>query len=165
MTKSSAVFAVLLMLAAGSAFAADPAKMSVTVRETQVRATANYLGKPLGVLSYGDRVTVLDQPADSSKDWLKVSFPGKKLQGWVNASALIRKEIILNAGTEEAKKAASSGDVVLAGKGFNADVEKEYNKDGKLDKAEKAKISAEDKAKMEKAGLAPKKKQAHTETK
>ena len=39
------------------------------------------------------------------------------------------------------------------------------NKDGKLDKAEKAKISAEDKAKMEKAGLGPKKKQAHTETK
>jgi len=39
------------------------------------------------------------------------------------------------------------------------------NKDGKLDKAEKAKISAEDQAKMEKAGLGPKKKQAHTETK
>lgn len=32
------------------------------------------------------------------------------------------------------------------------------NKDGKLDKAEKAKISAEDKSKMEKAGLVHKKK-------
>jgi len=34
------------------------------------------------------------------------------------------------------------------------------NKDGKLDKEERAKISAEDKAKMEKAGLGPKKKNA-----
>jgi len=32
------------------------------------------------------------------------------------------------------------------------------NKDGKLDKEERAKISAEDKEKMEKAGLGPKKK-------
>ena len=37
------------------------------------------------------------------------------------------------------------------------------NKDGKLDKAERAKISAEDKAKLEKAGMGPKKKEAHTE--
>ena len=34
------------------------------------------------------------------------------------------------------------------------------NKDGKLDKTEKAKISAEDKAKMQKAGLSHKKKDA-----
>jgi len=32
------------------------------------------------------------------------------------------------------------------------------NKDGKLDKGERAKISAEDKEKLEKAGLGPKKK-------
>jgi hypothetical protein len=32
------------------------------------------------------------------------------------------------------------------------------NKDGKLDKEERAKMSAEDKAKLEKAGLGPKKK-------
>jgi hypothetical protein len=34
------------------------------------------------------------------------------------------------------------------------------NKDGKLDKEERAKISAEDKEKMDKAGLTPKKKKA-----
>ena len=39
------------------------------------------------------------------------------------------------------------------------------NKDGKLDKDERAKISAEDKAKMEKAGLTHKKKADHKETK
>ena len=38
------------------------------------------------------------------------------------------------------------------------------NKDGKLDKDERAKISAEDKAKMEKAGLTHKKKADHKAT-
>jgi hypothetical protein len=133
MTKSSAVVAVLLLLAAGSAFAADPAQMSVTVKETQVRAAASYLGKLLGVLAYGDRVTILDQPADAPKGWLKVSSPAKKLQGWVNASALTKKDIVMKAGTETAEASASSGDVALAGKGFNSDVEAQYKKDQKLD--------------------------------
>ena len=39
------------------------------------------------------------------------------------------------------------------------------NKDGKLDKEERAKISADDKAKMEKAGLGHKKKDAKAEDK
>jgi hypothetical protein len=39
------------------------------------------------------------------------------------------------------------------------------NKDGKLDKEERAKISAEDKEKMQKAGLGHKKKETTTETK
>jgi hypothetical protein len=39
------------------------------------------------------------------------------------------------------------------------------NKDGKLDKAERAKISAEDKAKMQKAGLLHKKQEAKSEAK
>jgi hypothetical protein len=38
--------------------------MSVTVKQTQVRATPSYLGKILGLLSYGDKVTVLDQPEE-----------------------------------------------------------------------------------------------------
>ncbi|MEY2428019.1 MAG: hypothetical protein QOJ40_904 [Verrucomicrobiota bacterium] len=39
------------------------------------------------------------------------------------------------------------------------------NKDGKLDKEERAKMSAEDKEKMQKAGLTHKKKETTTETK
>jgi hypothetical protein len=133
MTRSRALIAVLLVLAAGSAFAADPSQMSVTVKETQVRATASYLGKLVGVLAYGDKVTILEQPADAPKGWLKVSSPAKKLQGWVNASALTKKDIVMKAGTEIAETSASSGDVALAGKGFNSDVEAQYKKDQKLD--------------------------------
>jgi hypothetical protein len=119
--------------AAGTAFAADQKQMSVTVKETQVRATAGYLGKILGVLAYGDKVLVLDQPADAPKGWLKVTGPDKKLQGWVNSSALTQKEIVLKSGSEKVQQGASSGEVALAGKGFNADVEAQYKQDQKLD--------------------------------
>lgn len=118
--------AAVLLLAAGAAFAAE---MSVTVKQTQLRDKPSYLGKILGPLSYGDRVTVLDQ---SNKAWFKVTAPDGK-QGWVSASALTTKKIELAAGSENVQQGASSGEVALAGKGFNETVEKEYRADGKLD--------------------------------
>jgi uncharacterized protein YgiM (DUF1202 family) len=127
--------ALLCLLCAAAGFAADQAQMSVTVKETQVRDAPTYLGKVLGVLMYGARVTVLGQPADAPKGWLKVAGPGGKPQGWVNASALTTKEISLKAGGTAVAQTASSGDVALAGKGFNADVEAQYKKDKKLDYA------------------------------
>ena len=60
--------AACLVLAAGVVFAADQKQMSVTVKETPVRATASFLGRILGTLNYADRVTILDQPA-GSKSW------------------------------------------------------------------------------------------------
>jgi uncharacterized protein YgiM (DUF1202 family) len=119
--------AAVLLLAAGAAFAAE---MSVTVKQTQLRDKPSYLGKILGPLYYGDRVTVLDQ---SNKAWVKVTGPDGKLTGWVSASALTTKKIELAAGSENAQQSASSGEVALAGKGFNETVEQEYKADGKLD--------------------------------
>ena len=119
--------AAVLLLAAGAAFGAE---MSVTVEKTQVRDKPSFLGKILGVLNYGDRVTVLDQ---SSKAWIKVLGPDGRLQGWVNASALTTKKIELAAGSQNVQQGASSGEVALAGKGFNEEVEKQYKADGKLD--------------------------------
>ena len=84
------LFAAALFLAAGSAFAAD--QMSVTVQQTPVRDKPSFLGKILGTLKYVDRVTVLDQPAGSSKSWVLVIGPDGKLQGWVSASALHDQE-------------------------------------------------------------------------
>jgi hypothetical protein len=123
------VLAAVLLLAAGAAFAAD--QVSVNVEKTQVRATASALGKLLGVLAYGDRVTVLEQTAD--KAWIKVSSAVKALEGWVRASVLQKKEIVMKTGTQSAATSASSGDVTLAGKGFNKEVEAQYKADQKLD--------------------------------
>jgi hypothetical protein len=52
--RACVVGVLLCAVAVGTAFAADQKQMSVTVKETQVRATPSYLGKILGVLAYGD---------------------------------------------------------------------------------------------------------------
>ena len=121
------------ILASTAAFAADPSQMSVTVKETKVRATPSALGKIVGSLAYGDRVTVLDQPAGAPKSWRKISLSSKNLQGWVSLSALTEKEVVLKSGDQSVQQGASSGEVALAGKGFNEEVEKQYKADGKLD--------------------------------
>jgi uncharacterized protein YgiM (DUF1202 family) len=122
--------AVLVLCAtAAAAFAAPPKQMSVTVKETQVRSTPSYLGKVLGVLAYGDRVDVLEQ----QKDWARVSLAAKKLEGWVNNSALTQKKVEISAGSQAAGSKASTGEVALAGKGFNNQIETQYKQDGQLD--------------------------------
>lgn len=128
-------FALLFLAAAAGAFAAEGAagaaqpQMSVKVKETQLRATPSYIGKIVAALGYGDRVTILEK----QKDWARVSFPAKKAEGWVNLSALQDKAIVLKAGAETVERTASSGEVALAGKGFNSEVEAKYKQDNKLD--------------------------------
>jgi hypothetical protein len=133
MRRTLWITAAILVLAAGAAPAADLKQMSVTVKQTEVRATPGYLGKVLGTLAYGDRVTLLDQPANAPKDWVKVLGPDNKLQGWVNRSALTEKKIVLASSSGDVQQAAAGGDVALAGKGFNSDVEAQYKQDQKLD--------------------------------
>jgi uncharacterized protein YraI len=123
-------FAALVLLSAAIA-AEQPKAMSVNVKETQVRATPSYLGKVLGVLAYGDRVEV----AGSQAGWVKVSAPAKGLSGWVSESALTAKKVVLSSGSSEASQQASSGEVALAGKGFNSQVEGENRKDASFDYA------------------------------
>ena len=133
MKRSRFLVAAILLAAALPLHAADSKYMSVAVQKTQVRASAGYLGAILGVLNYGDRVTVLAQPAGAPKDWLYVLAPDGKLRGWVNASALTAKKVELSSSSGSVQKSASSGDVALAGKGFNSDVEAEYKSEGGLD--------------------------------
>jgi uncharacterized protein YgiM (DUF1202 family) len=133
MSRVHRAMVACLMLASASALAADPQQMSVQVQEVKVRATPGFLGKIVGTLQYGDRVTVLAQPAGSPQSWRKISVPGKSIQGWVNLSALTEKEIKLQAGSQTAQTGASSGEVALAGKGFNENVEKEYKAEGNVD--------------------------------
>jgi len=133
MKRSRFLAAVILLAAALPLHAAGSKYMSVAVQKTQVRASAGYLGAILGVLAYGDRVTVLAQPAGAPKDWLYVLGPDGKLRGWVNASALTARKVELSSSSGSVQKSASSGDVALAGKGFNSDVETEYRSEGGLD--------------------------------
>jgi len=122
------IAAVVLLLIAAAAFAA-PKQMSVTVKETQVRATPTYMGKILAVVKYGDRLEVLEEQSG----WAKVTIPGGKGQGWVNLSSLTAKQIVLKAGESGGTSGATSGEVALAGKGFNKEVEAQYRDEKQLD--------------------------------
>ena len=119
---------IVLLTAAAAAVSAAPKSMSVTVRETQVRATPSFLGAVLAVLAYGDRVDILA----AERDWMKVALPGGK-QGWVHQSALTEKRIVLQAGSGSVEQSASGDEVALAGKGFNKEVEAQYKAENDLD--------------------------------
>lgn len=126
----SRFWATMLLAFSATALQAAPAKqMSVVVKVTQVRSTPSYLGQVLGTLAYGDRVDVLE----TQKDWARVSLASKQLSGWTNISALTEKKIALSSGSGNVEQSASSGEVALAGKGFNEQIETQYRSDGKID--------------------------------
>ena len=135
----------LLLLAAFAPPAAGRGAMSVQVRQGQVRATPSFLGKIVATLSYGDRVETIE----AKGGWVKVVVPGKQATGWVHGSALTAKRIVLKAGSRREQAAASSGELALAGKGFNADVEAEFRKKngnldfGSIDRMQAVKVSPE----------------------
>ncbi len=126
MSKRS-ILAAALALAGLACLGAAP--MSVKVKETQIRATPSYLGRILAVARYGDRLEVLEKQSG----WAKVALPSGKGQGWVNLSALQDKRIVLKAGEAGSTSGASSGEVALAGKGFNKEVEAQYRDETQLD--------------------------------
>ena len=102
-------------------------EMSVNVKETQLRSSPSFLGKVVSLLLYGDRLEILD----SRGPWKEVKFSGEK--GWVHESALTQKRVVLKAGASDVDKTADSGEVALAGRGFNERVEEEYKSQSNLD--------------------------------
>ena len=128
-------------LAAATALAASTAIMSVQVRKADIRETPSFLGKIVSSVAYGAKVTVQSE----NGAWMQVSSGG--LSGWVHNSALTKKNIVLKSG-EGAQTSASSGEMALAGKGFNSDVEAQFKTNHRdidftwVDKMEKIRIPA-----------------------
>ncbi len=110
-----------LGLMAGTA-QADDTTLSVHVRETVLRERPSFLGKVVGQLRYGDRVQVVARQGP----WRRIQGPDIDGAGWVHASALNRKRVVLRAGADDVKSAASGEELALAGKGFNSNVESKY---------------------------------------
>lgn len=96
--------------------------MSVQVKESEIRATPSFLGKIVARLVYGDRVTVTGK----KDSWTKVSLKGGAPQGWMHASALTTKRIVLKAGQTNVQSGTSQDELALAGKGFNDQVEASF---------------------------------------
>jgi SH3-like domain-containing protein len=124
------LIALLLLAALAVGNLAAEKMMSVSVKETPLRATPTFMGRIVTVLHYTDRVEVLEERSG----WARVSLSGaQSAQGWVHMSALSRKNIVLQAGDSNVRQSASSGEVALAGKGFNEQVEAQYKQQNNLD--------------------------------
>lgn len=114
---------------AGATAVAAGALMSIQVKNGHVRTQPSFLGKVVTVLSYGDQVAVLEE----SGSWKKVAVPNSK-GGWMHASALTTRKILLRPGAADVEKAATSDELALAGKGFNKEVEDSFKaKNPKVD--------------------------------
>lgn len=113
---------LLVLWAPGTLVSAPPpARLSVQVQNGQLRATPAFLGKIVGTVAYGAQVTALQ----SKGDWTQVKTSSGQ-QGWMHKSALTTRKISMSSGASAARTGASSGELALAGKGFNADVEREF---------------------------------------
>jgi len=125
-----------------SAFAAGAATMSVQVKNGQIRATPSFLGRVVAPLSYGDKVQV----QETKNEWMNVTGPGGQ-NGWVHSSALTKKKIVMESGSQDVQTGASGDELALASKGFNSDVEADFKSKNKnvdftwVDRMEKYKVS------------------------
>ena len=152
MKQTAIMTALLLALVAGAT--AKPVTMSLQVRQGDLRSSPSFLGTIVGTAAYGDRFTV----AEERGAWRRVTADEGALTGWLHSSALTRKTVKLKAGETDADVAASSGELALAGKGFNAEVEakfREQNTDANfaaVDLIEAIRISARQMQAFLKAG-------------
>lgn len=129
----------------------------VQVRETQIRETPSFVGRILATVPYGQALRV----EKKTGAWNQVAPAAGRPGGWVHSSALTAKKLALSAGSSSAG-GASSQEVALAGKGFNAQVEAQYREDNQdldyasIDRMEALHFSPQELARfMTQAGLVP----------
>ena len=115
-------FLLLPLLSGAPALCAPPQTVIVQVRQSQVRSSPSFLGKVLLEPVYGDRL----EPVGEQGGWYRVIVPGRDVAGWIHGSAVTQKQIPLKAGGKDAPTGASAGELALASKGFNSDVEAEF---------------------------------------
>lgn len=144
--------ALALTVAVGNA-SAEP--VWVQVRESIVRSKPQYYAPGVSPVRYGERVEKLSESAG----WARVSV--KNIEGYLPLSSVSIDRIVLQA-RELERVSADTSDVVLAGKGFNKEVEKEYRSGDPsarfdlVDKVEReARVSSSEVAQFKKSGGLP----------
>jgi hypothetical protein len=143
---------VALAVTVGLAWAAGQV-LNIQVRTTNLRERPSFLGTTLAEMSYGTKVNLVSRQGP----WVQVTGP-RGNTGWLHESALAEKELAMASGSSEAATGASKDEIALAGKGFTAEVEKEYRQQNKdldfslVDRMESRKITPEQAAAFLAAG-------------
>lgn len=126
---------VMLGLSVGLAsWQASAAEMMVSVKTTSIKASKDFAAAGLAKLTHGQRLEVLKEESG----WYQVRQ--QNITGWVHGSAVAKPQQQASlgralgglagkpAGPAVTGKGFSEDEVSLAGKGFNAQVEKAYQK-------------------------------------
>ncbi|MCO6430685.1 MAG: SH3 domain-containing protein [Deltaproteobacteria bacterium] len=100
--------------------AAQSESVSIKLRSARLRRSPQHWAPGSATLKLGDSLTLLEM-----KDgWAKVRT-SSGAAGYVHETAISDKPIVLKA-SNRGSSGTSSDDVVLAGKGFNKEVEREF---------------------------------------
>lgn len=136
------IFAILILIfCVFGLFAKSGQKMYISVEEAILKEKPSFFSKSTNSVFYGEEVIVLD----TKGSWKKVQLTGNSsVFGWISESSLTKKKILVS----ESKVTASADEIALAGKGFNAEIEAEYKKQGTtnydaVDKLEEKSVSFE----------------------
>lgn len=116
---------VLLCLLGITTLAADQKVMGVQIKEGQLRLQPSFLGKVVATVAYGTPLTILEEQGD----WFKATLGKDGANGWIHKSALTKKAINLKAGQNVSQ--VQERELVIAGKGFNQQVEQEFKLNNK----------------------------------
>lgn len=120
-------------------------EVSIQTKNTVLREKPSFLGKKITTLKYADTVTLNNK----QKGWVNVSLIETKQKGWLHQSAITTKKIVLSQSKEDVETLASSGEIVMSGKGFSKKVEDEYKQNNKklrydlVDKIEQHNVSTD----------------------
>lgn len=90
----------------------------VKVQSTNIRKNPKFYAPVVAALKAGDKV----EKVGSQEGWFQVKTP-KGLTGWLHSSAVQAGKVDLLASDRSLQTGASTGEVALAAKGFNKDVE------------------------------------------
>jgi beta-barrel assembly-enhancing protease len=101
--------------------AASAETLCVKVREAKLRAQPEFWAAASAGLKYGDRLTELGEHGE----WYKVKTSGG-LEGYIHSSAVTDREVVLS-GRRAGAADVDQGDVVMAGKGFSPEIERQYS--------------------------------------
>jgi SH3-like domain-containing protein len=98
--------------------------VSVHVKQTLLRTNPSFVSPSLSTLTYAEQV----ESQKSENGWKYVTSLKSGTLGWVHESALSSKTIVLQNTSKLSNTSVSQSEVLMAGKGFNKEVEKEYKK-------------------------------------
>jgi hypothetical protein len=119
--RGSVFLAAILALVTLSSFAEDAAievggSATVMIREQHVFPSPVFYAQPVGELAFGSVVDVLEQQGD----WYSIRADGGTT-GWVHATSLTGAVL-----SEGSQGTDDNNMIMLAGRGFNSDVENSY---------------------------------------